>query len=149
MEEEIKDGVIREEARTEVSVRNIGKKPIGIVEILGIIAALLLVCAVLLTVICVKQPSKKSSVLIVDFVSSSESTSTDTIQLKNALKNGGRIVIKLTSSFLDDVIPQAESYGASNINGTYYTLGSVVNYISHLGWKLVSVDSTYGFVFMK
>ena len=65
----------------------------------------------------------------------------DYTQISRALENGGMILLSLDN--LDSTFKsQISSYGACDSNGTYYTLGALLNYISSEGWTLSTCDNT-------
>ncbi len=81
-----------------------------------------------------------SRVLVVQLSQDMDDIS-DKTQVENALKNGGMIKVdveKLTNSFGYEY----QYYGASDSEGTFYTLGGVLNYIASKGWTLVQPPTT-------
>lgn len=62
----------------------------------------------------------------------------DRTQIRNAIEDGGMMIITLDGEWLDDnFIYGYGAYGATNSEGYYYTLGTVLNFIASEGWQLV------------
>lgn len=86
--------------------------------------------------------SHKVLVLILDDGSASYSDST---QFKNALADGGQIIINDSNAeTMDECIGFKEwrAYGASNKENYLYLNGALLNYIASRGWNLIQAPST-------
>ena len=67
----------------------------------------------------------------------------DSTQIRNAVEDGGMMIIALDSDWLDEnFIYGYGRYGATNSEGYYYTLGTVLNFIASEGWQLVQGPTT-------
>lgn len=73
----------------------------------------------------------------------SYSDASDSVQVNNALRNGGSIVIKDSNDGYKKAFGEEYGrYGASDSSGYYYTKGAVLNYIASRGWKLIQAPSS-------
>ena len=82
----------------------------------------------------------QNRVLIVDIEKDPDEKS-DFFQVKNALKNGGQICFD-AEDYEGSLGKDYKAYGASDLNGYYYTRGAVLNYIASCGWTLLQSPST-------
>jgi len=108
---------------------------------LGILTVILIIIALEIGYLCFVQ--FQSKILIVDIESVEaedldEADYSDSIQIQNALDNGGMIVINLESNWLkNNFDSNYNAYGANDSNGYMYILGGVINYTASKGWKLI------------
>ncbi len=72
----------------------------------------------------------------------------DATQIRNAIRDGGQIFIKLDNDWLGENFPsEYKSYGAANEENMMWTRGAYLNYIASRGWILSEVSgNTYYFV---
>lgn len=81
-----------------------------------------------------------------------DSDFSDSVQIKNALNNGGLIRVDLSEDNLFQSFDRRtiQTYAALDENGSYWPLGALLNYIASNGWTLVeapdNVILTYYFV---
>lgn len=89
----------------------------------------------------VVESTKK--ILIVYFTEDRDDEVSDTTQIRNALANGGMIVVyKKFEGYEAAFGDKFKAYGAVDAEGSSYTFGSVLNYIASEGWLLVQAPST-------
>lgn len=72
-----------------------------------------------------------------------QSESSDVTQVINALINGGQIRVGNSNNSFDAAFgSEYQNYGATNIKGSFWTRGAVLNYIASRGWTLVQTPSS-------
>ena len=88
--------------------------------------------------------SEEYRILTVSFSSFSEEVErSDCIQVENALKYGGQIIVLNENDGYEYAFGREyERYGALNGSNMYYTRGAVLNYIASKGWNLVEAPTT-------
>ncbi len=96
-----------------------------------------------------RQVHKYGELLYVSIASDYDNNTSDIEQVDKALRDGGMIKIKANSNFISNVMPGAQSYGASNSSGSYYIYGAIINYIASRGWTLVSADGQDDLYFVR
>jgi len=89
------------------------------------------------------EANKKSKILMIEVVKSGDEKGEDELKfskesIEKALKNGGQI--KLSTDDLKESYPEWELYGATSTDGRHYIRGTMVNFISSLGWHFHSIQ---------
>lgn len=87
------------------------------------------------------------AVLMVSIVSESDvdasNNITDETQVRNALKNGGMIIVVNSSEGFKKAFGEYyTSFGAANKDNKVYLVGAAINYIASNGWTLVQGPSS-------
>jgi hypothetical protein len=112
---------------------------------LGLIKFFLLILIIEITFICYNQYQniynteifQRSLIVNIENTNDLDKDYSDSIQISNAIENGGMIFINLDSNWLDgnfDLMYSA--YGATDNDDMFYILGGILNYIASEGWAL-------------
>lgn len=86
------------------------------------------------------QAERKTLMVLLDDSLTGDELS-DSVQISNALENGGLIRISM-DEMNENLHNKIGEYGAYDVSGSYYVFGALINYISSEGWKLEQAPSS-------